>query len=394
MKLIKYQYNEASPDGWHFSPIEMGKVNLIVGDTGSGKTRFLNTIFNLGTAVMGNIVNNPSNLNPRSEPNLAAKVPLPSPVKWKLTFEHKQVQYEWEITTNKSSQNENFVEYESLKRIVNSKQEILVQRTPDKFTFQNNTLPKLRSDSLSVSILKEEEAIRPIYDGFSMIMRRNFFSDALLNVMPFSFPQPELLQKRFDSLFELYKMDLPLNVKLKLLADNFPNLYNEICNRYMSIFHFIQKIEIKDMKDIIPSGSFPGLTPMFCIKEKYIKSWIGAHELSSGMQKVLLILTDIISLPDGALYLIDEYENSLGVTAIDFFPSLIATSFSDVQFIFTSHHPYLINKIPVENWLIFHRKASKVKIRYGESNVQSYGRSKQEKFIQLLNDPFYSEGIG
>ena len=148
------------------------------------------------------------------------------------------------------------------------------------------------------------------------------------------------------------------------------------------------------MKDILPKATFPGPTPVFSVREKYVGKWIPINELSSGMQKVLLIITDIMTLPDGAIYLVDEYENSLGVTAIDFFPSLLNTLSNDVQCIVTSHHPYLINAVPVDNWLVFHRRGSKVKIRYGKHNVEIYGKSKQEKFIQLLNDRFYSEGVG
>jgi len=89
----------------------------------------------------------------------------------------------------------------------------------------------------------------------------------------------------------------------------------------------------------------------------------------------------------------DEYENSLGINAINFFPSFLADIETDKQFIITSHHPYIINKIPVENWFIFHRKGSEIKIRYGRENVERFGRSKQQRFIQLINDPFYNEGV-
>ncbi len=111
------------------------------------------------------------------------------------------------------------------------------------------------------------------------------------------------------------------------------------------------------------------------------------------MQKVLLILTDIYTLPNGSIYLIDEYENSLGVSAIDFFPSFLTDLERDIQFIITSHHPYLINNIPVQNWLVFHRDGSQVQVRYGEENIKAYGESKQTRFLKLLNDPFYSRDI-
>ena len=137
----------------------------------------------------------------------------------------------------------------------------------------------------------------------------------------------------------------------------------------------------------------PGNVPIFCIKEKNVDDWIRLDELSSGMQKVLLILTDFFSLPKGSIYMIDEYENSLGVGAIDFFPQVLEFEDYDAQIIITSHHPYLIKRIPIDNWFIVHRKGSNLQFSFGEELNQKFGLSTQDKYIQLINDPFYSEGI-
>lgn len=111
------------------------------------------------------------------------------------------------------------------------------------------------------------------------------------------------------------------------------------------------------------------------------------------MQKVLLILTDIFVFPEGGIYLIDEYENSLGINAIDFFPSFILEVEKDIQFIVTSHHPYIINEIPVKNWYVFHRKGTEVVIKHGSELAERFGKSKQKAFIKLINDSFYTEGV-
>lgn len=142
--------------------------------------------------------------------------------------------------------------------------------------------------------------------------------------------------------------------------------------------------------NIMGSG---GMVPAFCIKEKRVDDWIPMREWASGMKKVLLILTDVFTMADGAIYLIDEYENSLGINAIDFFPAFLTQVEKEIQFIITSHHPYIINDIPPEHWLIFNRRGSQVKIRYGKENAELFGRLKQERFIQLINDPFYKEGV-
>ncbi|GEM_PF-2828837 len=46
MKILAYEASGASENEIHFSQMKFGKFNLIVGNSGTGKTRLLNTIFN------------------------------------------------------------------------------------------------------------------------------------------------------------------------------------------------------------------------------------------------------------------------------------------------------------------------------------------------------------
>jgi AAA15 family ATPase/GTPase len=107
------------------------------------------------------------------------------------------------------------------------------------------------------------------------------------------------------------------------------------------------------------------------------------------MQKVLLIVTDVLTLPKGSIYIIDEYENSLGTNAIDFLPQFLTDHGENGQFFITTHHPYLINSMPMRTWKVFRRQGGKVSIKSGEEFEEKYGKSKQRAFIQLINDPFY-----
>ena len=52
MKIISYSYHDIVEDGWCFDEVRLGNVNLFVGASGSGKSRLLNTLFNIGTAVV------------------------------------------------------------------------------------------------------------------------------------------------------------------------------------------------------------------------------------------------------------------------------------------------------------------------------------------------------
>ncbi len=134
--------------------------------------------------------------------------------------------------------------------------------------------------------------------------------------------------------------------------------------------------------------------PVFALREKYNNKWIPLNEFASGMKKVLLILSDIFILPEeGCVYMIDEYENSLGVNAINFFPSVLLEGTTESQFLITSHHPYIIGNVPVKDWIVLHRKENTVHVKQGAELEERFGKSKQKAFIQLINEPFYIEGV-
>ncbi len=111
------------------------------------------------------------------------------------------------------------------------------------------------------------------------------------------------------------------------------------------------------------------------------------------MQKIFLLALDIFLMPDGGIILIDEYENSLGINALNIFPDLIYDTNINCQYLISSHHPYIINRVPIEDWLVFNRKGTFVRIKSGKELKDKYSKSNQQNFIKLINDPFYTEGI-
>jgi septin family protein len=48
MKLLSYEVSIKDDKPWDFQRVEFKTVNLLVGPSASGKTRYLNTLFNLG----------------------------------------------------------------------------------------------------------------------------------------------------------------------------------------------------------------------------------------------------------------------------------------------------------------------------------------------------------
>lgn len=371
MRIIEYHYRDIEEPGWDYSNVKFGKINLLVGDTATGKSRFLNTIFNLCRFVASKEFRHGH---------------------WDIVFEQSGVTYTWKLQTGKKEDGGGkFIEHEVLYKHDESNLIQIIKRNDKEFIFNDKQLPKLSLEETSISLLKEEDLIKSLYEGFTLIKRRLFHKDALSTVSDFQALAIGLISQieKERDLNKLFHTELNLSPTLYILSKFFNETYNLIIEQYKQFFPFIKETRITDLSKINPNIALPGPFPIFSIKEYGSNKWVNIDEMSSGMQKILLILTDIFIIPEGGVYLIDEYENSLGISAIDFFPQFILNLEKDIQFLVTSHHPYIINEIPPKNWYIFHREGMQVSIMYGDEVVERFGKSKQKSFIQLINDPFF-----
>lgn len=374
--ITSYEYMGPSQDSWHFLSTNFGQINLLVGASSSGKTRFLNTLFNFSSSVS------------KGAPFRFGK--------WILEVSVGNNQYHWTYEGGDQSGTKMVIQRELL--ILNKPdgiKEVIVDRTQEKFKFQNMVLPRLHSDVPSVCILKEEPIIQPLYHVFSHMQRRKFHEAALNDAIALQ-NIPKVLSDnvtKAPTLEIIFSHEFTVSAKMFLLQKFFPSLYQSVIDFFVEVFPSVQKAQVKFLSNPNVPVSSGEPVPVFLVKESGISNWLPISELSSGMQKVLLIVTDILTLPGGSIYLIDEYENSLGINAIDFLPSFLLDHAGKNQFFITTHHPYLINNMPIRNWRVFTRKGSEVHITLGEELEKKFGKSKQKAFIQLINDPIYTEGV-
>lgn len=382
MKILSYKFSDVVEPGWDFQEARFGKINLLVGQSATGKTRLLNTIFNLRKAAV-------------SEESIRSG-------HWEIEVEQDGKKYSWLYETGRDPSGNNFVKVEQITLSGAKGKRFIVKRKGNDFIFDGKNIPKLHTKQTSIFLLQEEKLIKPLFKGFSSIIRRRFFENEMNkqgeaeNIL--SSDEEKFKKERNGFVKGIFLIEKPIAYRHYFLRKFSPKIQEKICSYFTTVFPFVKKIDLIDVRDVYPQVKAKGLkikgfTPVFCIREKNVARWISYIELSRGMQKVLLMLTDIATMPRGSIYLIDEYENSLGVNAIDFFPSFLEEIEEDYQFIITSHHPYLINSVDPKNWHILYREGSIVKISSGEVNVQKFGKSKQKAFIQLLNDPFFAEGI-
>ena len=376
MRILSYSYGTRPPaaNDLHFSKMEFGKLNLIVGDTGTGKTMLLNTIVNGARLVVQ-----------KGEFYGGA---------WDMTFEHDEKCYRWYLETGGDEGEDGRVLNERILRIQDNQTKKLVERNAESFVFDGKELPKLEPGESSISLLQDEDLIQPMYEGLSSIMRRNFSGPDLADEASYQAIPQKLLQtiEKTRDLTKLFASGLNLSGKLHILSLHFESIYEQIRSQFTAIFPFVTQVKVLDAGHF--GSHHPGIVPVFALKESDSDDWIPVTGFSAGMRKVLLILTDIFTLPaDGGVYLLDEYENSLGISAINFFPSVLFEVDSPSQFILTSHHPYIIGNVPVKNWIVFHRQGTNVLVKQGKELQARFSKSKQKAFIQLINDPFYTEGV-
>jgi len=108
------------------------------------------------------------------------------------------------------------------------------------------------------------------------------------------------------------------------------------------------------------------------------------------MFRSLIHIGELYLSPEGTVFLIDEFENSLGINCIDELTADILQSKRQLQFILTSHHPYIINSINFSNWKLVTRNASVVKTH--DITKFNFGKSKHDAFMQLLQLDEYQTG--
>lgn len=376
MKIISFSYYDKTRD-WGFENLEFLKLTLLVGASGVGKTQILRALENLKKIVDGKSLNG---------------------IKWEITFESLNNKiYNWKGEFEEKNymlpdsavdrQEDPVILWENL-----SEGECkIVRRDKNGIIFRGEKTVKLSAHQSAIYLLKAESDIKMAENGLSKIkMIEAPTSD---NLIITSYTALELLVRSYNSNHSQFLFD-NLDIKFKLLAISLmkdDSLFKSIKKRYSDIFpqvediRFVRKIANKDLS-IIKADEY-----IIQIKEKGVKKWISQSDISSGMLRSLMQISEIYLCPEGSVLLMDEFENSLGVNCIDELTNDILSVDRNIQFILTSHHPYIINNIPYQNWKIVTRKGGKVMVK--SATDYRIGESKHDYFMQLLQLDEFTNGV-
>lgn len=401
MKITSFAFDDYHRR-WRLERASFDAFNLLVGVSGVGKTRILEALRRVCRAAI------------ETEAN-------PGHARWTLELEHEGQSYVWEARTE-PVQSGGFAEGTALseasalseqpvqftyEKVVRNRTETLIERNYDRFTFQGRDLPKLTRSGSAVALL-DEEASAPIGRGLRRILfseptarREGFFfsfsaieqNDKLIkklqDIKPLhfsTFKEAMSLNNQYNGLLNLSKA---LEPNAYLLQEVFPSEFNRVKDTFIDIFP-----SVTDLRVALTSkpGTTSGQVLELTIEEEGTDGWISQDDLSSGMLRTLIHLFEIAIMPPGSTLVVDEFENSLGINCM---PSVTRHLFTrpDCQFLLTSHHPYIINNIPVDAWKLVKRKGGVVQVVSARDIPALKSASHHEAFIQLINLPDFEDGI-
>jgi predicted ATPase len=369
MKINCFSYFDRVLE-WRLEPVEFEDLTLLIGASGVGKTLILKAILDVKAIAGG-----------------ASR----RGIEWKIDFETvSSLKYTWqgafENQENSPEGNAPSILYENV--WLNGSH--IVERSKDGIIFNGGKTPRLSQQESIIKILKEEERIEPAYQAFKKILHTDYPESLTRGVIADTIEAVKL-RKEYRDLESIRNSCEDTGIKLFLIHERAPDIFNKIKEALMSIFPQIEDVVIGPLQLERDMPQFARERFYIQIKEKGVKEWIPQFRISSGMFRTLMHIAELYLVPAGTLILIDEFENSLGINCIDELTDLLMASGRELRFIVTSHHPYIINNIGFKHWKLITRKAGVVKAL--APDALSLGKSKHDAFIQLINLDEYKNGI-
>lgn len=342
---------------------------MLVGASGVGKTLILKAISDTAKIADG------QSLNGRE---------------WHVVFEEAGTTYNWSGRFNvvKGLQelfpaSKKFsIEDELLVNEDNN--EVIFSRDGEQLLYHNAPTVKLDITKSAVELLKAEDDIAPIYRAFKKVMwldmeegSKNRFS-----VIDFHDEKNRLSLKDIKNLTFINPIE-----RLFFIHRYDKAAFEEIKETFIEVFPLVEDIDF-DI-DSITDGEYVILLK---IKEQNVDNWIKVPDISAGMYRTLSQIVTLSLADDGDVIMIDEFENGLGINCIDLLADMAQDADADVQIIMTSHHPYIINTIPYQDWRIVSRKGSEVVVNTA-SDFKIGVHSKHDAFMQLIQTEAYRTGL-
>ncbi|MFT6901180.1 MAG: ABC-type lipoprotein export system ATPase subunit [Colwellia sp.] len=377
--FIKNFYLHDSNRNITINKIIFDDLNILVGTSGAGKTTIMHALYSVKAIAKG-----------VSSPFDTWSIEFIDNIDREIIWSGK---FSDEIDTDEEDEDE---VSELLSEEIKIDGKIILTKSNGVTVYNGTPLPSLNKYKSNIYLLREDNLLNPVFNALDSIViifneTREYSSSSSSPIIP-----QKLLKKaeeffldknvkindfsRFDStidcrekIFFAYKYD-------KISFENFEFIYTSIFPSVLSIEpETIKRTSEKTQIERIALFMTLKMTDGTIVHQPYI---------SSGMFKSMMILADLIFSNNKNLVIIDEIENSLGVNCLADIIQEIKSSES--QYILSTHHPRIINDVPVDSWKIVSRKSGVISTRTADRIKNS--SSNHDNFLQLINSPDYLDG--
>ena len=373
MKILSLSYEDLET-GWKVENATFDDLNLLVGASGVGKTMLLKAIRQLRAL-----------LKRQKEGYLRS-------IEWKFLFEdYTKHQWTWTGETSASSKELVFVQEQLFYG-----ETCIAQRHADgEVEYYGRSMARLNRTTSVITLIEEGKIakakralqriryITPYAEKYFIHKRREAASRAIDHYRK----EQQWTQQQLEQLYQ----ELGVLPTLLLLQERSLQVLEIIKQSLFEVFPNIEDIKVRkaDLREYERSEQSE-FTLYF--KEEGVEQWLPHYQVSSGMLRTLYLATELQLCPEGTVFLIDEIENSLGVNCMDELINKLVMTNRDLQFIMTSHHPYIINNIHHSNWKLVTRRGSEVVLQDVDELID-IEQSKQEAFVQLTQLEQFHTGL-
>ena len=363
--------------GQKIERIEFDKLNLLVGESGAGKTQILKILSLYANVIMKGQM-------------------IPFAGRFKIQFSVNQIifgnpreldnrVFTWEIETG----NDNIINTKSsfsygvINEILLKEDTVFFRRDKKSLILLNESIPNISSEKSILNVFNDPIDIANINTNFWEIV--SYFLQEI-GLSPIPLKEVNIIQqilkgetlKTFDELAKkIFLMRYSALIKIFIMREFFREDYKLFLENLKSIFPVIEDIKVDVDENIKQYNLF--------IKEN--GQWIPKEEISGGMLKTIYILCVVEFSTNESVILLDELENSLGVNCLDEITDYICEKSydSNTQFILTSHHPYIINQIPENSWRIISQQNGIISSKRAIEVGIDTSKNRQDKFFQYIN---------
>lgn len=379
MRIKSFEYHNKKV-GWHLKPVALSDLTLLVGVSGVGKTQILRAILDIRDIAKGDSTNG---------------------LFWDIQYSNDGEEYHWsgEFETIDRRYGEPFENgKEDDEEVTGNKPRILseslmkrdhtiIERDETRIVFDGAETPRLSPFKSALHLLSQEPEVAAARDAFKRIV----FSDHSISTDAMKFIH--LIEsgiKKYNSLKRIRESGLDTYRKLYLLYENVRPEFDRIVEKFIEIFPQVESVEFSIDEDMRQPGFLKPM-PVLQIKEENVTDAIKQYQISSGMYRTIMHLAEIHLWPEETVILIDEFENSLGVNCLDVLTDDMSSNQRKLQFVLTSHHPYIINNINPKFLKIVTRRGGVVEVK--DADPGNITGSSHDAFMQLINNEEYREGI-